>query len=371
MSAALLKDLYTVEYIESLATHINKFDKNFNKQIFIDNIFDNSWLNLELKQRMRHISSNIGIHLGGDYKQQIDILIDVYNFIQIKIGNRKNKQGLENIIFQDFVEVYGLEDFDTSMKALACFTINSTSEFAIRQFILKYETKTMQQMLLWSKSENEHLRRLASEGCRPRLPWAISLPKYKNDPLNVLEILEILQNDEVLYVKKSVANNLNDISKDNIQIAIDIAKKWYGQNEHKNWIVKHACRTLLKQGNQDVLKIFGFVPKLGMTINDFKCKSDVYFGDSLEFSFILNHKEILANLRIEYSIDFVRQNNKRNNKVFFISQKEFKTQDTFINKKHSFKLINTRKYYTGIHSLNIIVNGIIIHTHDFNLLGDK
>jgi len=123
--------------------------------------------------------------------------------------------GLENMIFQDFVEVYGLDSFDVSMMAFEVFTVNSSSEFAIRKFILKYEEKTMIQMLLWAKSENEHVRRLASEGSRSRLPWAVALPVFKEDPTSVVEILELLKDDVSAYVRKSVANNLNDISKDN------------------------------------------------------------------------------------------------------------------------------------------------------------
>ncbi|MDZ7819313.1 MAG: DNA alkylation repair protein [Aliarcobacter sp.] len=135
------------------------------------------------------------------------------------------------MVFQDFVEVFGLDDFDESMKALEVFTQDSSSEFAIRQFILKYENETMNQMKLWAKSPNEHLRRLSSEGCRPRLPWAIALPKFKQNPEKPLEIIELLKNDKSLYVQKSVANNLNDISKDNPQIVIDFVKQNLGKTK--------------------------------------------------------------------------------------------------------------------------------------------
>ena len=367
--AALLKDLYTKEYINSLALNISKFYSSFDINSFTNHIFDSSWNILELKQRMKHISSTLGIFIPLSYNKQIDILIKTYTFNQINIGNRKNKLGLENMIYQDFVEVYGLDDFEISMKALECFTINSSSEFAIRQFILKYEDKTINQMKLWAKSPNEHLRRLASEGCRPRLPWANALEKYKTNPSKVLEILEFLQNDTSLYVKKSIANNLNDISKDNPNIVINIAKNWYGQNEHKNWIIKHACRTLLKQGNPEILEIFGYIKKDNLKINNFNISKTIKIGEDLNFSFDIEDQNILENLRIEYSIDFVRLNKKSNNKVFFITQKYFDTKIHQISKKHSFKLINTRKYYNGIHQINIIVNGIIVLKQKFNLIG--
>ena len=105
-------------------------------------------------------------------------------------------------------------------------------------------------MLKWSKHKDPRVRRLASEGCRPRLPWAMALPDFKRDPSKILPILEQLKADSDVWVRKSVANNLNDISKDNPELAISIFKKWLGGNKETDWIVKHAARTLLKQGNK-------------------------------------------------------------------------------------------------------------------------
>jgi len=364
--ADLLKDLYTKEYIDSLALKINTNYSSFNKKEFISDIFDLSWENKALKQRMRHITICMYKHLPNEYQKSISILKQTYT----SILNKKDKsESLQNMIFNDYVEIYGLEHFDISINAMEHFTKDSTAEFAIRAYIIKYEDLAMKQMLIWAKSDDYQIRRLASEGCRPRLPWASFLPNFIKNPSKVLEVLDILQNDKELYVKKSVANNLNDISKDHKDIVIKIAKKWYGQNEHKNWIIKHACRTLLKQGNQEVLNIFGYKEKKSIQLNSFIMNENVKIGDSLEFSFELKDKNILGNLRIEYSINFVRLNNKSNNKVFFIANKEYKTKNIKISKKHSFKFINTRKYYSGIHTLNIIINGIIIDKKQFNLTG--
>ena len=111
------------------------------------------------------------------------------------------------------------------MQALQHFTVNSSAEFAIRPFLLRYPSQALAQMVTWSKSDNYHVRRLASEGCRPRLPWAMALPAYKKDPSDILIILENLIDDKILYVRRSVANNLNDISKDNAEVVIDFAKR--------------------------------------------------------------------------------------------------------------------------------------------------
>jgi 3-methyladenine DNA glycosylase AlkC len=272
------------------------------------------------------------------------------------------------MIFQDFVEVYGLEDFKISMDALESFTINSSSEFAIRQFLLKYPDETIKQMKLWTKSKNEHIRRLASEGCRPRLPWAIALPTYKQNPKEILSILEILKDDESLYVRKSVANNLNDISKDNPQILKDITKSWIGINRNRDWILKHGCRTLLKNGDTKILEIFGFKEHNNISIDNFILNPKVKMSENLNFSFILKSKENLGKLRIEYSIEFLRQNNKYSKKSFKISEGIYNQKYKSFSKAYSFKPITTRKYYKGIHKLNIIINCTILENREFILL---
>ena len=364
--AKLLKDLYSKEYINSLANLLQNNYQDFDKTNFVLAVFDDSWNTLELKQRMRHITICIHKYLLLNYKQSIEILKLTYTQIKYK---KDKSEALQNIIFSDFVELYGIDDFKTSFNALEHFTIHSTAEFAIRAFILKDQNKTMNQMKLWANSKNEDIRRLASEGCRPRLPWSYFLKDFIKSPKKVLEILELLQDDTSMYVKKSVANNLNDISKDHKDVVISLAKKWYGQDSHKNWIIKHATRTLLKEGNIEVLKIFGYIPKQSIKIINFKINNNIKIGNDLNISFNIKDNSILGLLRIEYSIDFVRLNNKSNNKVFFITQKEFMNNIHTIIKKHSFKKINTRKYYEGKHTINIIINGIIVHKKEFNLIG--
>jgi len=358
--AKLLKNLYDENYINILSDNIKLNFISFKKDNFKNSIFDNNWDKKELKQRMRYISNILYKFLPKNYKESIEILKNTF----IKMND---KYSLENMIFQDFIEVYGLEYFDVSLEALECFTINSSSEFAIRQFILKYPKETISKMKLWAKSNNEHIRRLASEGCRPRLPWAIALPYYKKDPTDILPVLEILKDDESLYVRKSVANNLNDITKDNPQIVKDIAKKWIGINQNRDWILKHGCRTLLKNGDIGILALFGFKYRDDIILNNFNITKKVKMGENLKFSFTLQSNINLGKLRVEYSIEFVRQNNKYSTKVFKISEGIYNSKSKDISKIYSFKAISTRKYYNGIHKLNIIVNGIILHSKKFIL----
>ena len=352
----LLKNIYNKKLVTSLATELKKVYPSFNEKEFINNTIDKTWKHKELKQRIRHITENMKDALPDNYKKSIKLLKPV----------SLEFSGLEHMIFPDFVELCGLHDLDTSISAMAFFTELSSSEFPVRHFIIKYTDKMMAQMKVWSKSKNEHIRRLASEGCRPRLPWAIALPEFKKNPSIILPILEQLKSDESEYVRRSVANNLNDISKDNPDIVIQIAKRWKGLNAETDKLVKHACRTLLKSGNVDTLKLFGFkVPKF-IVVKKFKCTKKITMGDYIEFSCnLVTDKKSLGKLRIEYAINFVRLNNKITRKVFKVSEGEYKEQQLKIVKKHSFREISTRKYYDGKHSVSIIVNGQELKKLDF------
>jgi 3-methyladenine DNA glycosylase AlkC len=355
--AEQLKNLYSKEFILKLANKLSLAYSKFEKENFINSILDNSWQDLELKMRMRHIAFTLNKYLPLTYKKQVEILKEI----------KKDFGGLEAMVFQDFVEVFGIDNFTDSMKALEVFTIDSSSEFAIRQFILKYEDETMAQMKIWAKSENEHIRRLSSEGCRPRLPWAIALPLFKKNPSKVFEILEILKSDSSKYVQKSVANNLNDISKDNPTLVKDFVKNNLGFTKELDWICKHASRTLLKKGDRDILELFGFEKSIHIDIIDFCYDEFVNTNEYLNFSFKLLSDKNLGNIRVEFVIYYLKANNSHNKKVFMISQNEIKSSSKKFTKKQSFKNMTTRKHYLGKHFIAILINGEEILKEEFYL----
>lgn len=349
-----LKNQFNQTLIAQLSQAICAVHKGFDGQGFEQAVLDSQWQGRELKDRMRHISHSFNGFLPDDYIAALNILKQVSTSFS----------GMVHMIFADYVEVYGVEpadldeSFDASIAALALFTQGSTSEFAVRPFIKKYPDKMMAQMLRWAESDNYHLRRLASEGCRPRLPWAMALPAFKKDPQPVLALLEKLQYDDSEYVRRSVANNLNDICKDNPQLLIDLAKRWIGQNKETDWIVKHACRTLLKQGQPEILTLFGFAKPTHVKVVDFTLQSSVALEQKLEYSFVLQADQgQLGKLRIEYAIDFMKSNGKQSRKIFKISESDYTESSKVVNKRHSFKTISTRKHYAGEHALAIIVNG--------------
>lgn len=352
-----LKNIYDAHLIQQLSLEIKKRYTKFDSKKFRLHIFDNSWPQLELKQRMRHIAQSLKQFIPKNYSQSLNILKPA----------AEQFSGFEGMFFPDYVELYGIDTFDLSMDALGHFTQYSSSEFAVRPFIVEYPQKMMRQMSVWATSDNHHLRRLASEGCRPRLPWAMALPEFKKNPTAVIKIISKLKNDESEYVRRSVANNLNDISKDNPEVVISIANKWLGKTSETDWIVKHACRTLLKAGDSEVLSLFGFSYPKNININDFKWDLTVKQGEKLLFSFVVKSKKgKLKKLRLEYAIYFMKSNKKLAKKVFKISEGEYFESEKEVSRFFSFKAISTRKYYPGQHAISIIVNGVEMEKRDFS-----
>lgn len=365
--AVLFKDRYNYESLCKLALEIQTVYDGFPVEAFLKSTMDETWDRLEFKQRIVQISVNLGKYLPEDYKTAIGIIDKVIMNYDICLDGFV-------AFFPAFVELYGQdkENWDTSMSALERYTPYASAEFAVRSFIINDEDRMMAQMAAWARHENEHVRRLASEGCRPRLPWGQALSSFQKDPSPILPILELLKTDPSPYVRKSVANNLNDISKTHPDLVVKIAKAWYGKDKNTDWIIKHGCRTLLKNGNSEVLGILGFADAGCVKVHGLSLgAASVPAGGKLTFSFEIE-AEKAAQVRLEYGIDYVKANGKRNRKIFQISELTFKEHGKkAYTKTHSFADASTRKHYPGIHSVTLIVNGVQQGTLDFELLADE
>lgn len=348
--AEKLKDIFfTRATLTQLATAITQVDTRFHRAQFLARVFDDAWEAKELKARMRHAAICLGQMLPPSYAEALDILRQV----------APQSRGFDGIIFAEFVEVHGLDDWERSLAALEFFTRFGSAEFAIRPFLQRDPDRAMAWLRQWSCSANHHVRRLASEGCRPRLPWAMALPQFKADPTPILPVLETLKDDESDYVRKSVANNLNDISKDHPTLMIELCERWFGHSPRTDWIVKHACRGLLKARHQRALTLFGLAASEQVKVTNLKLSEKrVQIGADFSFSFELHvgatgeHK-----LRLEYAIDFVKANGKTSKKVFQLAEKTYPPGVHRLHKKQATADLTTRKHYPGTHQLAIVVNG--------------
>lgn len=345
-----LKDiLIPDDQILSLASSIYEVFPEFNSESFINKVLDSGWKERELKQKMRHITVCLRKYLPSDYPEAILILEKITS----------QSKGFIALSFSDFVECYGIDHWDISMNALVNFTSSCSSEFAVRPFIDHSPEKAMPYLYIWAENENHHIRRLASEGCRPLLPWGKVLRKFKTDPSPIIPILEKLKNDPSEYVRKSVSNNLNDISKNHPELVIEICKKWQGKTKETDRIIKHGCRTLLKSGNTKALSLFGFEASDSFEVTDLQTDvNSVRIGGSIKFTFSLKNISATKQIaRIEYRIHFVKSNGKTSAKIFQIKESGFEPGEHRVVKSQSFADFTTRKHYPGIHLIEIIVNG--------------
>jgi 3-methyladenine DNA glycosylase AlkC len=362
-----LKYMYNAQFFEHLCPIIKEAVPNFGERTFVYQIFDKSWPELELKQRTRQVTKAFGASLPSDYAEAVEVMLRICRLLQTKKGTLPT---YPFIFLPDYIEQFGLDHFDLSMRAIEESTKLVSAEFAIRRFIEKYPTKTMEVMLKWSKHPHAAVRRLSSEGCRPRLPWGVGLPQLKKDPSPILPILENLKGDQSDSVRRSVANNLNDIAKDHPEIALRLARKWKGISPDVDRTIKHGSRTLLKRGDPAVLIIHGFNPNARAEIKNFVVPEKVRIGQSLNFQFAFTNKQRTATqYRIDYAIDYVTRTGKKSTKVFKISEKSLPPAQTIVfHRNKSFADCATRVHYKGLHSLKIIANGIELAEREFFVL---
>lgn len=351
-----LKAMYNKAFLRSFGEKIARVYPAFDREGFAATALKAPWEELELKGRMRRITQTLGAYLPQRYEEALEILYRI----------DEECVGFPYLIFPDFVEVYGQaeEHWALSMEALERFTVRSSAEFAVRPFLIREPRRMMEQMAVWSHHPNEHVRRLASEGCRPRLPWGQALPMFKYDPAPVLPVLEQLKADPSLYVRKSVANNLNDIAKDHPDIVIAVAKLWSGNHPLTDWIVRHGCRTLIRKADPEIMELFGYAPQteempLVTSAAIFVEPSVIRMGESCELKYGLTVRAgEPVRIRIEYGIDFVKAGGKTSRKAFLWSDKTV-TGGTRLagTRTHRFADLTTRRHYPGVHRITLLVNG--------------
>ncbi len=366
----LLKDIYSEAFYRNFTNILGQVLPNFDPQKFIKLIFIPEFETYELKERMAHTAKVLHFFLPENFEKAAVLLVEIVKKLE---KNGIKEETIEFMFIPEYISMFGLKDYEASVNAIEFVTQFSSCEFAVRPFFVEYEPKMLAQMLLWSKHPQRKVRRLASEGSRPRLPWAMALPSFKKNPMPILPILENLKTDDCEVVRRSVANNLNDISKDNPDLVIDIIRKWKGVDQKTDALLKHGARTLLKAGNAEILAIYDLKSD-NFSLSDFEITSTkVEIGGNLAFSFSfssLSATNLIA--RLEYAIYFKKNKGSLSKKVFKISERNVLPKESlFIQKKHSFRIITTRIFYEGVHQLSVIINGKESNLLDFTLQSAK
>ena len=351
-----LKNLYSPAFYDRLSAVLAMSLTGFDKAKFIGLINSDGFEDKELKARMRHTAVVLHQFMPQDFGKAVTALqVIIENLREANFG----EDSLACMFLPDYIEVYGLDHYDDAIKALEYVTQFTSCEFAVRPFLLKYEDKMLEQMLAWSLHNNYKVRRFASEGARPRLPWAMAIPSLKKDPSRLLPILENLKNDPSDFVRRSVANNINDIAKDHPDVVVAIAKKWKGAGKETDAIVKHGSRTLLKQGHTEILKLFG-LDAAAIVFSGFEVFTPtVKMGDSVEFTFAIQNTSVEPQtVRLEYGLYYMKAKGHLAKKVFKISERIYQpAEKAVIVRKQSFRAITTRVFHAGEHKVSIIING--------------
>jgi 3-methyladenine DNA glycosylase AlkC len=368
---SLKDELYNPQKVEMIAKEIKEVYPSFEADKFSKETLE-KFPTLELKERIYHIRDMFKKYLPKDYQEAVDILLQA---LPAELDPSKSDDDFGDFIYapySEYVTAYGCseEHLNFSLQALREITKRFSVEFAIRDFINNYPTQTLAMLEMCAKSDNYHERRLASEGLRGKLPWAKKLNIAYDEPLRHLELL---YGDKTRYVTRSVANHLNDIVKIDATLVLETLKRWKKSKKQEtkemDFIISHALRTLVKQGNSDALAMLGYVQNPPIEVKDVTLKNNsVQVGEALEFEV-----EIIAlddaMLMVDYIVHFQTKVGKLSPKVHKLKKLELvKGKSMTLKKKHLFKAnMSTRTLYAGDHLLEVQVNGSIVYSKSFTL----
>jgi 3-methyladenine DNA glycosylase AlkC len=354
-----LKNSFGPDVPARIARMIKEVDSAFDEDAFLTDALV-GYQELELTPRAWQIAHALARHLPRDYERAAETLM-------ASLGPKLEAAELTGMnvflylphVF--FVAKFGVGHFEASMRTQYELTQRFTAEYSIRGFLERYPERTLARLREWATDSNVHVRRLVSEGTRPRLPWAPRLRAFQGDPQPVLELLELLKDDPELYVRRSVANNLNDIGKDNPTALMETCRHWLrGATPERSWLIRHALRSAVKRGEPAALEILGFVPATGVEVRDIHIAPAVAsIGESVTFTIELGNqgskaKQLLVDLRVY----FVKANGRPSPKVFVLKELEIEPGGSArLTKTISLAQHTTRSHYPGQHRVEVVVNG--------------
>ncbi|WP_028785967.1 DNA alkylation repair protein [Terrimonas ferruginea] len=360
---ALIKDIYSKEFYDRFSKSLAVVRPGNNAASFTRKVMNKNFAGMEWKERMQHTTVTLHDYLPEKFPAAARTITKLIRQLRKDGWNG----GLEFMFLPDYIATYGLDHFDASAEALEEITQFISAEFAVRPFLLKYGQRMLEVMTGWSMHPHYAVRRLASEGSRPRLPWAMAIPSLKADPAPLFPLLENLKTDPHEWVRRSVANHINDIAKDHPHVVLQFAKNWKNISAETDGIIRHGSRTLLKKGHPEILAYFGLDDK-GIGWQDFTIHTPkVKEHDKLKFSFsVQNQTKKPVTIRLEYAVHFLRANGQLSPKVFKISERSYAAGELVtLTREHSFKPITTRVYYQGPHKVSLIINGREKEVADF------
>jgi 3-methyladenine DNA glycosylase AlkC len=368
-----LKDqLFNRTKLEKIAQEIKRVHPMFAESQFV-NITSNAFPSLELKERISLVSQTLFEHLPKPFEDAVAILL---NALPEPCNPSLSDNDFGDFIYAaygEFIEVNGCNDrnLDLSLQAIAQITTRFSMEFSLRAFINKYPEKTFEKLHEWASHEHYHVRRLASEGSRPKLPWG---KKISTPPDKAMLILNTLHADTKRFVTRSVANHLNDLSKINPDLVFECLFQWKKEKKQNpselNFITRHALRTLIKKGDKKALTLIGVTQEINAQLEVLQFPERVKMNDSFQFLFQLTAQEKCTVLA-DYGIHFQNRSGVMNGiKIFKIKQLNLeKNEVVLLGKKHPMiQFMATRTLYPGKHKFVLQINGDAVWSEEFELV---
>ena len=344
-----LKHWFDAERYKAIARELSDIAPKFCARTFMASVLA-GLEDRSLMQRVHQCAVAVDAALPGTYQQKVRALQKLaprigHDFVTIFLG--------------DFVATFGLDDFEFSKEALRFFTVFGTAEFAVRPYIVADQKRALQKLHEWTADPDEKVRRLASEGSRPRLPWGMRLKALVRDPAATAKILDALKEDDSLVVRRSVANHLNDITKDHPDYVLQRLEAWDLEREHLRWIAKQACRTLIKRGNPRALELFGFGKRAEVTAKLLASPSRLDLGQRLTLTASLASTSGRSQrLAIDYLVHYIKVSGGSAEKVFKWTEIELPAKaEIELIKSQVVRDFTTRKHYSGGHRVELQING--------------
>ena len=370
-----LKDhLFNRSKVTLLAEQLAQVEPSFPGQDFVERVLA-EFPQLELKSRIAWISQCLRDHLPCDFREATQIILRA---LPAPCDPGRQDDDFGDFIYAPyghFVASYGCtaEHLDFSLQALHQITQRFSAEYAIRPFLNQHRERTLATLQKWTCDEHYHVRRLCSEGTRPRLPWAEAV---RLDWLVCKPVLDALAADPTRFVTRSVANHLNDWSKSHPDEVLATLQQWRAESRQAaaelDFMQKHALRSLVKQGQPAALRLLGYCPEAPITVSDFQVRTAVVqLGEALEFDFCLQAPKQATSVVVDYQIHFQSRRGKLENlKTFKLKNLSLSPgQRVQLNKRHPLKVMTTRTLYNGTHRLVLLVNGQPLAQGEFELVG--
>jgi len=359
-SAPLLKDLLNAQALARIGRAAAQVHPGFDERAYLAMARD-GLEDLSIMQRMSRAADCLRAHLPDNYPKALKL---VRRMAPLLPG------GFADMVLPELVGRHGLEHFELSLEALRELTPYSSAEFAIRPYIAQDPETVLARALVWAGDANEHVRRLASEGTRPRLPWARRLPLLMAEPQRTRPILEKLQADPSDYVRRSVANHLNDITKDHPEWVLDLLEDWPTQQSETKWIARHALRNLIKAGHPRALQAVGATLGAKVQLTSFDLAPKVLrLGQALQLKATLRSTaDRPQKLVVDYAVHYVKKSGETSRKVFKLRTLALEGgAELALEKQQTIADFSTRVHYPGRHAVELLVNGLTVAHGHFEL----